>query len=481
MNVPEIEKTLTCFRTWLTNWKDTVQEVTEVKPGVDLQTLAGHFLALRQEINLQTRATRSTIELTKQSLDTTEKALQWQRSQMNELNHAGEEKIKPLIRSIIEALDGLYIGAQQMTIKRDKVAKDWENLLGFMEIDPITIPEFPNIPILSDVVQQVQEDQIVKKKEQEQAVLEAVTQAATQAANAAQAAVQASEAVTQAAKQIQIPASQSLWSRWFGRLFGANKRHSSNNSVSAVNSTTPKMLEPTVRKGGNPQSANSQSAIQTTEPGLPVSEKNRVEKTVNREHAVVNGTEIDPSKKLHDQVNSGELSPSTIPPIAIGQVSPVSPNPDSDRNKISASQPSASQPPILPDWRIVELLQQEMEQRRNWSDQLYNQMFEWNENFQKTKIEHEMTQRDSIQTMEKLIDSLVKGYQISIQRLESVLQKYNVEPIPALGKKFDENEMEVVEIDDNPNETVNYVTKEIRRGYKWNGQIFRYAQVRVKK
>src|SRR5262249_2132884 len=56
----EIEATLSEFRAWLTNLAAMGPEPVELPPEtVDLHTLVAQFTALRQEVNLQTRAVRT--------------------------------------------------------------------------------------------------------------------------------------------------------------------------------------------------------------------------------------------------------------------------------------------------------------------------------------------------------------------------------------------------------------------------------------
>jgi molecular chaperone GrpE len=66
-----------------------------------------------------------------------------------------------------------------------------------------------------------------------------------------------------------------------------------------------------------------------------------------------------------------------------------------------------------------------------------------------------------------------------LQRLERTLDQHGLEPIPAVGRPFDPERMEVVEVVHEPGRTASEVTDEVRRGYLWQGKVFRCAQVRV--
>jgi molecular chaperone GrpE len=79
----------------------------------------------------------------------------------------------------------------------------------------------------------------------------------------------------------------------------------------------------------------------------------------------------------------------------------------------------------------------------------------------------------------QLVTSVVTGYTMSVQRLERALQQYGLEPIPCVGRPFDPEVMEAVEVVAEPGRSSTEVTEEVRRGYLWRGRVFRYAQVKV--
>ncbi len=78
-----------------------------------------------------------------------------------------------------------------------------------------------------------------------------------------------------------------------------------------------------------------------------------------------------------------------------------------------------------------------------------------------------------------LLDSVVTGYTMSLQRLERTLQQHELEAIPCTGQPFDPELMEVVEAVSDTGRPAGVVLAEVRRGYLWRGRVFRYAQVRV--
>jgi molecular chaperone GrpE len=99
--------------------------------------------------------------------------------------------------------------------------------------------------------------------------------------------------------------------------------------------------------------------------------------------------------------------------------------------------------------------------------------------FEKAQEERARQSADAIQRVRQFITSLVTGYTMSLQRLERTLGQYGLEPIPAVGRPFDPELMEVVEVVHEAGRIASEVTEEVRRGYLWQGKVFRCAQVRV--
>jgi molecular chaperone GrpE len=79
----------------------------------------------------------------------------------------------------------------------------------------------------------------------------------------------------------------------------------------------------------------------------------------------------------------------------------------------------------------------------------------------------------------QMTGALVAGYTMSLQRLERALRQHGLEPIAAVGGPFDPERMEVLEAVPDSGAPAGEVLEEVRRGYVWNGRVFRFAQVRV--
>jgi len=75
--------------------------------------------------------------------------------------------------------------------------------------------------------------------------------------------------------------------------------------------------------------------------------------------------------------------------------------------------------------------------------------------------------------------SLLAGYAMSLQRLERAMRQHGLEPTEAVGQPFDPERMEVLEAVAGSGRPSGEVLEEVRRGYLWNGRVFRCAQVRV--
>ncbi len=84
-----------------------------------------------------------------------------------------------------------------------------------------------------------------------------------------------------------------------------------------------------------------------------------------------------------------------------------------------------------------------------------------------------------VERSRRLVNSLSDGYTMSLRRLERTLEQAGLEPIPAVGEAFDPETMEVVEVVHEADREDTEVLDEVRRGYLWQGRVFRFAQVRV--
>jgi molecular chaperone GrpE len=89
--------------------------------------------------------------------------------------------------------------------------------------------------------------------------------------------------------------------------------------------------------------------------------------------------------------------------------------------------------------------------------------------------------QERVEQVQQMFESLVTGYEMSLQRLDRALQQHGLEPIPTEGQPFDPERMEVLEVVADPSRPNGEVIEEMRRGYLWRDRVFRYALVRVAK
>ena len=87
--------------------------------------------------------------------------------------------------------------------------------------------------------------------------------------------------------------------------------------------------------------------------------------------------------------------------------------------------------------------------------------------------------RDAAGRIRQLLDSVLTGYTMSLQRLDRVLPQCGLERIPCAGERFDPEQMEVVAAVPDSGRPQGEVLEEVRPGYRWRGRVFRYAQVSV--
>ena len=90
---------------------------------------------------------------------------------------------------------------------------------------------------------------------------------------------------------------------------------------------------------------------------------------------------------------------------------------------------------------------------------------------------------DFIRAKEVISESKINadGLNSILKNMESLMQKYNVTPIEALGEIFDPNFHEAISIISDPTLDDNTITKEIRKGYISHERIIRPTLVEISK
>lgn len=77
------------------------------------------------------------------------------------------------------------------------------------------------------------------------------------------------------------------------------------------------------------------------------------------------------------------------------------------------------------------------------------------------------------------IEALVKGYELALERLDQALGDWNAREILCQGQSFDPRRMNAIDREESGAVPEGTVLEVYRRGYEWNGEVFRPAQVKV--
>ena len=78
-----------------------------------------------------------------------------------------------------------------------------------------------------------------------------------------------------------------------------------------------------------------------------------------------------------------------------------------------------------------------------------------------------------------LLQAITQGQDISLRRLEQLLNSQQVVALSALGQPLDPHTMRAAEVEQRGDVGNGIVTEELRRGYLWQGELLRLAEVKV--
>jgi molecular chaperone GrpE len=110
------------FRAWLGELTE-LPAVAPEPPAVDLHTLAAQFTALRHEVNLQTKAARTSLEQTGEALRHLGEAVE----ELRERPAEGED-ITPLLKALVDVYDNLALALRQVARQREALEKPLSEL-----------------------------------------------------------------------------------------------------------------------------------------------------------------------------------------------------------------------------------------------------------------------------------------------------------------------------------------------------------------
>jgi molecular chaperone GrpE len=78
-----------------------------------------------------------------------------------------------------------------------------------------------------------------------------------------------------------------------------------------------------------------------------------------------------------------------------------------------------------------------------------------------------------------LLQAIAQGQDISLRRLEQLLNSQQVVALPVLGQPLDPHTMRAAEVEQRREVGNGIVTEELRKGYLWQGELLRLAEVKV--
>jgi len=81
----------------------------------------------------------------------------------------------------------------------------------------------------------------------------------------------------------------------------------------------------------------------------------------------------------------------------------------------------------------------------------------------------------------RFIESLKEGQSMTLKRFEQLLQRYHVHAIDCIGKLLDPHTMSAVEISQDPTLDNGIVIEELRKGFLFEKNVLRLAEVKVNK
>lgn len=80
---------------------------------------------------------------------------------------------------------------------------------------------------------------------------------------------------------------------------------------------------------------------------------------------------------------------------------------------------------------------------------------------------------------EKNLEALLEGVQLTLKRLVSTLEKFEVKPVDSVGKPFDPQHQEALTMAESEAVPANHVLSEFEKGYYYKDRLLRAAKVVV--
>jgi len=85
----------------------------------------------------------------------------------------------------------------------------------------------------------------------------------------------------------------------------------------------------------------------------------------------------------------------------------------------------------------------------------------------------------AIETQRSIFDALLEGYSLIEKRLHRAMAEQSILRMDCVGKQADPHSMTVLETVSNASRPAGMVVEEVRTGYYWRGNVFRFAEVKA--
>jgi molecular chaperone GrpE len=135
-----IEALLADFRSWLEQVASAPAGAPPHEPEpepIDLHTLLGQLIALRHEVNLQTRSTRAQQEQNGETLRQLGQAVEtlrrWQADRRQETQQAQDEAARPFIKTLLDAHDALALAGREAQRVQEAVLPSLDRIPAALE------------------------------------------------------------------------------------------------------------------------------------------------------------------------------------------------------------------------------------------------------------------------------------------------------------------------------------------------------------
>ena len=76
-----------------------------------------------------------------------------------------------------------------------------------------------------------------------------------------------------------------------------------------------------------------------------------------------------------------------------------------------------------------------------------------------------------------LVKQSLQGQEMTVRRIAQLLASYQVQPMAVLNKMLDPHCMQAIEVEDNPDQASGIVIREQRKGFYYQGEVLRHAEV----